>query len=78
MGFESPARVRSLITDRWRYTVYRDQDWGELYDLKEDPRETHNLWQSADHGHIRAHLSERLTHHLIAQMDDSPQADRIA
>lgn len=78
LGFETPARVRSLLTKRWRYTVYRDQPWGELYDLEADPRETHNLWDSPAHKSTRAHLSERLTHHLIAQMDESPQSDRIA
>lgn len=78
LGFEKPARVRALVTDRWRYTVYKDQDWGELYDLQSDPDETHNLWDDPAHRDIRAHLSERLTHHLIAQMDESPMADRIA
>ena len=78
LGFTNPARVRSLVTPEWRYTVYRDQSWGELYDLKEDPSETQNLWDSAQHQKVRAHLSERLTHHLIAQMDESPQASRLA
>ena len=78
LGFESPARVRSLVTARWRYTVYHGQPWGELYDLQQDPHETHNLWDSAMHKDVRAQLSERLTHHLIAQMDESPQSDRIA
>ena len=78
LGFESPARVRSLVTARWRYTVYHGQPWGELYDLEQDPHETHNLWDSAMHKDVRAQLSERLTHHLIAQMDESPQSDRIA
>ena len=78
LGFTSPARVRALLTKEWRYTIYRDQDWGELYDLGKDPQETHNLWDSVEHKDIRAYLAERLNHHLIAQMDDSPQADRIA
>ena len=78
LGFEKPARVRALLTREWKYTVYRDQPWGELYDLENDPNETRNLWDSADHAGIKAHMSERLIHHLIAQMDDSPQADRIA
>lgn len=78
LGFDAPARVRSLVTKDWKYTVYRDQPWGELYDLKGDPSETRNLWDSAPHREVRAHLSERLTHHLIAQMDDSPLADRLA
>jgi arylsulfatase A-like enzyme len=78
LGFTEPARVRSLVTADWRFSMYRDHPWGELYDLKNDPNETANLWDSAEHQKIRANLSERLVHHLIAQMDESPQADRIA
>jgi arylsulfatase A-like enzyme len=78
LGFTKPARVRSLVTAEWRLTVYRDQNWGELYDLANDPNETNNLWDHADHQDIRAQLTNRLTHHLIAQMDESPQADRLA
>lgn len=78
LGFGKPARVRSLVTAEWRLTIYRDQDWGELYDLKRDSSETNNLWGSADHQDTRAHLTNRLAHHLIAQMDESPQADRLA
>lgn len=78
LGFSKPARVRSLLTPKWRYTMYLDQDWGELYDLIDDPNETHNLWDSADHFEDRARLAERLTQHLTAQMDESPAADRIA
>ena len=70
--------MRSLVSKDWKYTVYRDQSWGELYDLKNDPFETENLWDSPDHTQIRAHMSERLNHHLIAQMDESPMANRLA
>ena len=78
LGFERPARVRALVTHEWRFTIYHDQTWGELYDLRNDPGETHNLWDSPAHSEIRAALSERLNHHLIAQMDESPLSDRIA
>lgn len=78
LGFERPARVRALVTPEWRYTLYRDEDWGELYDLVQDPDETRNLWDSKAHADIRARLSLRLNHHLAAQMDDSPAATRRA
>ena len=78
LGFAEPARVRSVVTKDWRYTVYRDQDWGELYDLKSDPKETNNLWDDPAHAKTRAYFAERLNHHLIAQMDESPLSDRIA
>lgn len=78
LGFDSPARVRALVTQHWRYTLYLDQDWGELYDLQNDPRETNNLWDSEAHAGTRAYLAERLNHHLIAQMDESPQSTHVA
>jgi len=78
LGFDKPARVRALVTAQWRYTMYLDEDWGELYDLRNDPNETNNLWDNDEHKAIRAKLAERLTHHLTAQMDESPLSDRIA
>ncbi|MGX9355807.1 sulfatase family protein [Roseobacteraceae bacterium S113] len=78
LGFDRPARVRALVTPEWRYTIYAGEDWGELYDLRNDPGETHNLWDSAAHKDIRAHFSERMAQHLIAQMDESPLSDRVA
>ena len=78
LGFEKASRVRSVVTDRWRYTLYLDQDWGELYDLENDPSETHNLWDVPAFAAERARLSERLNHLLTAQMDESPLSDRLA
>ena len=78
LGFDKPPRVRAVVSKRWRLTIYADQDWGELYDLEQDPHETHNLWDSAEHAATRAELSERLNHHLINQMDESPRAERRA
>ena len=78
LGFEKPARVRTLRSKAWRYSVYADEDWGELYDLKNDPNETNNLWHSKDHSDIRGELALRLNHHLVRQMDESPRSVRIA
>lgn len=78
LGFETPARMRALRDEDWRITMYGGEDWGELYDLRNDPNETHNLWDSPDHQEIRAELLLRLNHHLIAQMDESPIAERMA
>jgi len=77
-GFEVSARVRSIVTTDWQLSVYKDQDWGELYDLKNDQRQTHNLWDSAEHGAKKADLLEQLTQLLIGQMDESPQSSRLA
>ncbi len=76
--FTSSARVRSLVTAEWRYTIYGGLEWGELYDLKEDPLETNNLWNNPDYQLVRGELAEKLCHHLTAQMDESPESIRLA
>ena len=77
-GFEQSARVRSVVTNEWQLSVYKDQNWGELYDLANDPGQRCNLWDKPEHAKTKAELFERLTHLLIAQMDESPQSSRLA
>jgi arylsulfatase A-like enzyme len=77
-GFDKSARVRTVVNQNWQLSVYKDQDWGELYDLKNDPLQTHNLWDSEAHASTKAALFEELTQQLIGQMDESPQSSRLA
>jgi len=78
LGLATPARVRTLRTKDWRLSVYADEPWGELYDLRADPRETHNLWDSAAHREVRGDLALRLSHRLARQMDESPRSHLVA
>ncbi len=78
LGFHSPARVRTLLTDRWQLSVYHGQSWGELYDRHADPKQVNNVWDDEDYRPIRAELMERLTHQVIGTMDESPRAKRQA
>lgn len=78
LGFSTPARVRSLRNKEWRFTTYGGQNWGELYNIVVDPRETKNLWDDPAYAEIRAMLSLRLIDHLTAQMDESPFSERLA
>ena len=78
LGFSRPARVRSLRTGSWRFTLYQGEAWGELYDLESDPWETDNLWDSAAHAGIRAELTLQLAHMLAGQMDESPVSHLLA
>lgn len=78
MGFEKAGRARTLKTKDWRLTLYKNQNWGELYDLKNDPKQVENLWESDVHVNVKLDLTEKLAHHLIGQMDESPQSNRLA
>jgi arylsulfatase A-like enzyme len=58
-------RLRTLVTDRWQLTVYGGQDYGELFDLREDPGQLHNLWSSPQHRDVKADLHRRLLHEVV-------------
>lgn len=78
MGLEQAARVRTIRTQKWRFSVFAGEDWGELDDLVADPRETKNLWDDPSYSSAKAELSMRLIEHLTFQMDESPRATRLA
>jgi len=67
-----------LITKHWRLTIFMNFEWGELYDLVADPNETNNLWSDPRYESVRGRLSERLVREMIAVMEESPRAQRIA
>ena len=78
LGFDVPVRVRVLRTKDYRFTHYKDQDWGELYDLRIDPNETHNRWDDPAYQGVKAELSLRLINQMTGQMDTSPLSERLA
>jgi arylsulfatase A-like enzyme len=71
-GLGENPRARSLITHRWRLSVYAGHSWGELYDLEKDKGEFNNLWDSGAHRDIKTALLERLVQAQIAHCDASP------
>mgnify|MGYP003331677153 CR=1 FL=1 len=61
--------IKTLVEDRYKLTAYYRQDYGELFDLKEDPGEVQNLWNSTQHQKLKAELLQRL---LFAEMGKEP------
>jgi uncharacterized sulfatase len=47
---------QSFITDRYKLVVYRDADYGELYDLHNDPDQYVNLWGRSEYAKLRCDL----------------------
>ena len=45
LGCAAGARLRTLVTQRWRMTIIEGDSWGELYDLANDPHEMENLFE---------------------------------
>lgn len=50
------VHLRTLVTSRHKITVYRDADYGELFDLQADPGELHNRWADPAYADVKAQL----------------------
>ncbi len=61
----------SIVTEAWRMTLYprAEEDWGELFDLRDDPGEHRNLFHESGHAAIRNRLRQRLEAHFPAMPD---------
>lgn len=77
LGFDVSPRVRSLITDRFRLTLY-GSGHRELFDLKNDQYELHNLWHVPGSAAIRSEMIERLSIAMLEAADTSPNPRYLA
>jgi len=57
-------RLRTLVTDTHKLTVYPGQTYGELFDLTDDPNELCNRWADPACRGVRDELMIRLLHRL--------------
>jgi arylsulfatase A-like enzyme len=70
------VHLRTLVTERYKITVYRGADYGELFDLERDPRELHNCWADPDYAAVKAQLLLRF---VQAEIEREPtRMPRIA
>ena len=61
--------VKTLVTQRYKLTVYYQREYGELFDLQEDPGEVSNLWNDPGSQALRNELTREL---LFAEMGKEP------
>lgn len=68
-------RVRTLVTDRYKLTVYPGREYGELFDLEEDADELHNLWDDPAYADLKDELRTKLLESMV--LNEGAQEDRI-
>jgi hypothetical protein len=71
-GTNRPIRLRTLLSSAWRLTYYDGFEFGELYNLADDPLEHRNLWHEPGAQAMKIALSECLLRTMIDQQDRSP------
>jgi arylsulfatase A-like enzyme len=67
-------KLRTLVTDRYKLTVYAGQNYGEMFDLKEDPDELHNLWYDEQHKNLKLELKSVLLEKIISTTTGLPRS----
>ena len=72
LGFDRLLRIFSLVSQKWRLTVWEGQTWGELYDLENDPEELTNLWHHPHHAAEKSNLLLQMVHRIQSLNDNSP------
>ncbi len=76
LALEHASHASMIVDDRYKLAVYHGQPMGELYDLKEDPNEFHNLWDDPAHAERRCALLKRLFDATMQTTD--PGQPRVA
>lgn len=71
-GASTRCRMRTLLTERYRLTLYDQQNWGELFDLQEDPDELRNLWTEPAASTLKNELGTALAYAMLNLADTSP------
>jgi arylsulfatase A-like enzyme len=62
-GLPGPVKIRTLVTEDYRFTVYGGTDQAELYDRTRGDDDMSNIYDDASQE--RAEAYERLSHELI-------------
>jgi len=71
-------RMRTLVTDAARLTVYEGLVHGELYDRVNDPNEMWNLFGQPDGVALQAEMNTRLAQAMMSHADHSPRPTAFA
>ena len=61
--------MRTYINDRYKLTIHYNREYGELYDLKNDPDEYVNLWKKEEAQKLKQDL---LLSFLYGEMEKTP------
>ena len=77
-GVGDMLRMRTLITEEARLTLYRGSAEGELFELESDPQEMKNLYASSAGKALRAEMAERLARAQMDYADTSPKPTHMA
>jgi arylsulfatase A-like enzyme len=70
----NPLPFLASVRDReYKVVVYADAEYGELYDLTQDPGEHHNLWNHPGYQDVRASYVKKCLDRILLATDPLPE-----
>lgn len=51
--------LHTYVDERYKITVYREEDYGELFDLEKDPLECNNFWDNSGANELKQRLLQK-------------------
>ena len=69
--------IRAIRDSHYKLIYYQNRDYGEFYDLSNDPHEKYNLWDDPGVQKEKARLMCRLADHMIGLGENSRQVWNI-
>jgi arylsulfatase A-like enzyme len=70
-------RLKSLVTPGAKLTLFTGRDFGELFDLEQDPQERRNRFDDPDCEKLQADLMRRLARRMMMDEDSLPRRERL-
>lgn len=76
---DTKVRVRTLITDDYKLTLYKGlENYGDLFDRKQDPKEIKNLWHDDNFKEVRYDLINKMAQEILKAQSDYPHKQAIS
>ena len=70
---DNKVRLRTLVTDDFKLTIYKGIDnYGDLFDRRNDPYELKNLWYDEAYKEVRFKLVNKLIHEVLKAQSEYP------
>ena len=70
------SNLRTVVTERYKLTCYSGHDFGELFDLQEDPNELPNLWDVPEYQTLKLEMKAKLLETIMNT--ESPLPRRLS
>jgi hypothetical protein len=70
---DPPVYLTMVRTEAHKIVVVHGGDVGELYDLRADPSETHNLWDDPAYAQVKTDMLLRVCNRMAQTADPLPE-----